>query len=271
MQFTRSKIMIASALALSTLLAACSKSDTPADQKNSLTASAPITGEASTLSERNSEQRLINTLQSNLANVNISAKITSVKATEVPNIYWISFDNMPSVFATKDGKYVIQGDIVRLDQKKLENIGDSLQASTNAKIFEKLNLDDLIVYPAKGKTKHVVYIFTDVSCPYCHKLQEEVPAINAKGIEVRYIAWPRGEQLMPAMEAVWCSPDRKAAFENAITGVAPAPANCKNPVREQYALGHQIGVNGTPAIYAQDGRALGAYMTAAELDKRLNN
>lgn len=271
MQFTRSKIMIASALALSTLLAACSKSDTPADQKNTLTASAPITGEASTLSERNTEQRLIQTLQSNLANVNISAKITSVKASEVPNLYWVSFDNMPSMFVTKDGKYVIQGEIIRLDQKKIENIGNNLQATTNAKIFESLKVEDLIVYPAKGKTKHVVYIFTDVSCPYCHKLQEEIPAINAKGIEVRYIAWPRGEDLMPAMESIWCSPDRKAAFESAISGLNPAAVNCKNPVREQYELGHKIGVNGTPAIYGQDGHALGAYMTAAELDKRLNN
>jgi hypothetical protein len=33
----------------------------------------------------------------------------------------------------------------------------------------------------------MVYVFTDASCPYCHKLHEHIPEINAKGIEVRYM------------------------------------------------------------------------------------
>ena len=85
----------------------------------------------------------------------------------------------------------------------------------------------MIVYPAKGKAKHVIYVFTDASCPYCHKLHENLPEINEKGIEVRYIAWPRGEQFMPTMEAVWCSADRKAAFNQAVQGINIPPAQCK--------------------------------------------
>ncbi len=49
-----------------------------------------------------------------------------------------------------------------------------------------------------------------------------------------------------------------------------APANCKNPVRAQYQLGLNMGVNGTPAIYNAEGVYLGGYLSTAELIKRLD-
>ena len=50
----------------------------------------------------------------------------------------------------------------------------------------------MVVYPAEGETKSKDYIFTDVDCGYCRKLHKEVPALNKAGIEVRYLAFPRG-------------------------------------------------------------------------------
>ncbi len=270
MLFTRSKLVIACTLAAGLSLTACSKSNSDEDKQAPLTASAPATGEASNLSERNAQQRLINTLQDGLKKANINAKITDAEPTEVPNLYWVSFEGMPSVYATADGKYILQGEVVRLGGKELYNVSQNMQAANTKKIFAKLKTEDLIVYKAKGKTQHVVYVFTDASCPYCHKLHEHMDEITGKGIEVRYIAWPRGEQFIPAMESVWCSADRQAAFNQAISGAQLPPATCKNPVRDMYQMGLNIGVNGTPAIYSPDGEYLGGYMEPSELIKRLN-
>ena len=85
---------------------------------------------------------------------------------------------MTSVYTTSDGKYLIQGDVIRLGDKELHNIGDSLlslrkqKASCCFKKMVRLNF----VYPAKAvvKLKHVIYVFTDASCPYCHKLHEHL-------------------------------------------------------------------------------------------------
>lgn len=41
-------------------------------------------------------------------------------------------------------------------------------------------------------------------------------------------------------------------------------------MREQYQLGLNMGVNGTPAIYNVDGEYLGGYLTPDELIKRLD-
>ena len=213
---------------------------------------------------------LARSVQDGLKKANIGAKIVDVKPTEVPNLYWVSLDGMPSVYATADGKYILQGEIVRLGGKELYNVSQSLQAASNKKIFEQLKAEDLLIYKAQGKTKHVVYVFTDVSCPYCHKLHEHMDEITGKGVEVRYIAWPRGEQHIPMMEAIWCSADRKAAFSKGIAGEQIAPASCSSPVRSMYEMGLNIGVNGTPAIYSTDGVYLGGYMEPNELAERLN-
>ncbi|OTG64603.1 thiol:disulfide interchange protein [Acinetobacter sp. ANC 3903] len=271
MLFTRSKIFLASTLVVGLGLTACSNSNNDEKKQNTLTASAPATGEASNLSERNAQQRLVNTLQQHFKKANINAKILNIKATEVPNLYWVTLEGMSSVYATADGKYIVQGDVLRLGDSKIHNVSENLQSETNKKLLANLKTEDLLVYKAKGKTKHVVYVFTDASCPYCHKLHEHMAEINAQGIEVRYIAWPRGEQFMPAMESVWCSADRQAAFDQAIAGAPLAPATCKNPVRDQYQLGLNMGVNGTPAIYNTEGVYLGGYLSPEELVQRLNN
>ena len=269
MTFARTKIFIACLLATGLGLSACSNSNNSHKKQDTLTASAPATGEASNLSERNAQQRLISTLEGHFKKAGINAKITGIKSTEVPNMSWVSLEGMAPVYVTNDGKYLIQGDVIRLGDKELHNVSETLQSDVNKKIFANLKAEDLLIYPAKGKTKHVIYVFTDVSCPYCHKFHEQMDEMNSKGIEVRYIAWPRGEQHMPAMEAIWCNSDRRAAFDQAIAGGSITPTTCKNPVKDQYQMGLNIGVNGTPGVYSSEGLYLGGYMSTSELLDRL--
>ncbi|MEK5770382.1 DsbC family protein [Acinetobacter variabilis] len=269
MTFARTKIFIACLLATGLGLSACSNSNNSDKKQDTLTASAPATGEASNLSERNAQQRLISTLEGHFKKAGINAKITGIKSTEVPNMSWVSLEGMAPVYVTNDGKYLIQGDVIRLGDKELHNVSETLQSDVNKKIFANLKAEDLLIYPAKGKTKHVIYVFTDVSCPYCHKFHEQIDEMNSKGIEVRYIAWPRGEQHMPAMEAIWCNSDRRAAFDQAIAGGSITPTTCKNPVKDQYQMGLNIGVNGTPGVYSSEGLYLGGYMSTSELLDRL--
>ncbi|MHA3116729.1 DsbC family protein [Acinetobacter sp. ANC 4635] len=269
MSLHRSKIFLACTLAAAGMLSACSKDKNTEQKADSLTATAPATGQASPILERNAKQRLINTLQESLKKANINVKIIDIKTTEIPNIYWVNLEGMPSVYATADGKYLIQGDVLRLGGTKLQNVSQALQAAENKKLFAALNPKDLIVYPAQGTTKHIVYVFTDANCPYCHKLHEHIPELNAKGIEVRYIAWPRGEQFFPTMEAIWCNNDRKSAFNAVVQGQQIPAVQCNSPVKAQYQLGIKIGVNGTPAIYSQDGLYLGGYLSPEELEQTL--
>lgn len=249
-------------------LAACSNADAPA-KDTSLTATTPASGEATTITERNANNRLKEALGKSLKAAGINANITNIRSTEVQSLYWVSLEGMPSVYTTADGKYIIQGDVVRLEKNNVHNISEDLQQGDTKALLSTVDIKDTITYKAVGANKAVVYVFTDASCPYCHKLHEEMAGINAKGIEVRYLAWPRAEQFMPLMNAIWCSEDRIAAFDTANKGLPVNTPECKNPVMKHHQLGVQIGVNGTPAIYSMDGKYLGGYMTAAELAKKL--
>jgi thiol:disulfide interchange protein DsbC len=107
-------------------------------------------------------------------------------------------------------------------------------------------------------------------------LHEEIAAINKEGIAVQYLAWPRtgvtDEDGKPTdtyneMVSVWCSADRNSAFTAAKEGHEPKPANCKNPVKDQFDLGLRLGVGekGTPTIYAEDGAVIGGFLTPEQL------
>lgn len=255
-------------LLLSSLaLVGCNKAQEP--EKANLTASAPA-GEASTLTEKNALSRLQTTLEQHFKTANLSVKILDIRPIPNSPFYWVNLDNHMPVYATADGQFIIQGDLLRLGDKKIENISDNFRAEINRKALAALNEKDLIIYPATTKKQHTIYVFSDVSCSYCQRLHRHMDEMNAKGIEVRYIAWPRGEQLFPAMERIWCSPDRRKAFDDTMAGHEVTAATCANPVRAQFELGQQLGVSGTPAIFTEDGRQIGGYLDVADLLKAIN-
>ena len=141
----------------------------------------------------------------------------------------------------------------------------ALVAKTAQEALKAVDKKEMIIYPAKGETKSVIYAFTDADCGYCRKLHEEMDDINARGIEVRYLAWPRSQESVPKMEAIWCSQDRNAAMNQAKMGADVQAPSCANPVQEHMALGARLGVRGTPAVFTETGEQVGGYLPAAQL------
>ena len=126
----------------------------------------------------------------------------------------------------------------------------------------------MIIFSPKGETKGAVYVFTDVDCGYCQKLHQEVPQLNAAGIEVRYLAYPRAGLSTPTfdkMVSAWCADDRNAAMNALKIGANVTAKKCDNPVAAQYQLGAAMGVTGTPAIVLEDGTLIPGYKPAAQL------
>ncbi len=199
----------------------------------------------------------------------LDAKIAAIISTEMPNLYWVTFDDVPAVYMSGDGQFIVQGELAKLGDNEVTNLSESLNAQEAKRLIASIPDKDLIIFSPKSKPKAVIYAFTDVDCGYCRKLHSEVEQINAKGIELRYIAWPRGANDVAVNKAVWCSEDRKAAITTAKHGLPVQAPDCKSPVLEQRRIGMQIGVNGTPAIYNADGKYLGGYIPANDLAKML--
>ncbi len=216
------------------------------------------------------ETELIKTLSANLATSGIEADIKSIQPIQVEGLYWVRVEGIPAFFTDKSGKYVIQGDVIEVGADKPVDLTAKLNAKVNKEILAKVKKEEMIIYPAKGETKDIIYVFTDATCPYCHKLHEEVGELNEKGIEVRYLAWPRNKRAEPIMQAVWCAKDQKDAMDKIQAGTPIEPNNCDSKVvAEQTELGFTLGVQGTPAIFTESGEKIGGYLPAKAIEKAL--
>ena len=212
-----------------------------------------------------SDSAVVKALQANLKASGIEENILSAVPTDMKDIYWVTASGLPSFFTDKSGKHIIQGQIIAVGAEAPVDISGALVAKTAQEALKAVDKKDMIIYPAKGETKSVVYSFTDADCPYCTKLHEEIDDINARGIEVRYLAWPRSEGSIPKMEAIWCSEDRNAAMDQAKMGANVQAPSCNSPVKSQIELGMALGVRGTPAIFTESGQQIGGYLPAAQL------
>src|SRR5690606_6715117 len=95
---------------------------------------------------------------------------------------------------------------------------------------------------------------------------------NERGIQVDYLFFPRSGPGTPSFakaESVWCAADRKSAFTAAKAGSDPAPLKCDNPIAEEFKLGMEVGVDGTPTVFAPDGSKIGGYLTPDQLQAQL--
>lgn len=245
-------------------IAACSNDTADAANDNKTTDSVQ-TGSTANTASADSDPAVVKSLQKNLQASGIEEIITSAVPTDMAGIYWVSAEGLPSFFTDKSGKHIIQGQIISVGDGEPVDISSPLVARTAQKTLKNIDKNEMIIYPAKGETKSVVYSFTDADCPYCTKLHEEMDDINARGIEVRYLAWPRNQQSIPKMEAIWCSEDRIAAMNQAKMGANVQAPICDSPVAEHMALGASLGVRGTPAIFTESGEQVGGYLPAAQL------
>ena len=171
-----------------------------------------------------------------------------------------------------DCRHLIAGDLY-------ERRGDQLvgltQAKRSAKQRERLSkamatvsVDDMIVFGPKSETRAVVSVFTDTDCGYCRKLHALMDDYHALGIEVRYLAFPRAgvnSLTYDKMVSAWCAKDPKAALTALKRGDRIPSKTCVNPVSEQYAIGQEVGITGTPAIVLENGTVLPGFLEADAL------
>ena len=129
----------------------------------------------------------------------------------------------------------------------------------------------MIVFSPK-EVKHTISVFTDIDCGYCRKLHNEMHKYNELGIKVRYLAYPRSGPGTPSFikaENVWCADDRQQALTDAKNGKEVKSKACDNPVKQEFLIGTQVGVTGTPAIFLENGQLLPGYFPAERLIKIL--
>lgn len=174
------------------------------------------------------------------------------------------------VYATSDGKYLIQGRV--LDMATREDLTESAKAEVRRALLAKVDSGSQITF-APADPKYDLMVFTDIDCGYCRKLHAEIDQYNEQGIAIHYMAFPRagvGSHSYDKAVSVWCAGNQRDALTQAKLGEEPDPAQCDNPIDEQYALGRELGVTGTPSLLTSAGQMIPGYVPPAQLRARLD-
>lgn len=255
-----------SLIGLLVVLATCSAivfalEETSVDHENAATSASNIDKEA---------------LKKVLGN-NLGIAIHKIDETPLAGIVLVMTEE-GSFYASEDGRFFIQGKIYDLAGKRAVDLADASMAELRVEGMKRFT-NDMIVYPAENE-KHVVTVFTDITCGYCRQMHKQINQYNDLGITIRYLAYPRSgildkfgnvSQGFKDLNSIWCNEDPARALTNAKNGGSVAQRICDKPIKEEFEFGRQVGVNGTPAIVLADGSMIPGYQPPEKLIQVLEN
>lgn len=193
--------------------------------------------------------------------------VESARTTPMSGLIELKVGN--SVFySDATGDYLIEGHMLEtrtrrdLTAERLEDI--------NRVAFDTFPFQDAIVWK-NGTGKRRLVVFADPNCGYCKQLERELQKV--KDITVYTLLIPiLGADSRAKSESIWCMKDRTSAWLDwMIDNKAPARAfgKCTTPMQRNLALAQRLGVNGTPAMFFEDGTRLAAAAPLATIEQRL--
>ncbi len=209
-------------------------------------------------------------------------QIDKIEKSEIKGFYFVDLKDGSSVLISDDGRYVFSGEVIDISNRI--NLSEERKAKINKTILEGISEDDLISFKAENESD-VIYVFTDPSCPYCRLMHKEIPALNAMGITVKYVLYPRGGNRGPGFEsiqAVLHSDDKAAAIHEFKTNENSTKYDFSDKtlaekeavladIKRYYDMGNRLGVRGTPATFLADGFPVSGYKKAPELQEIINS
>lgn len=171
-------------------------------------------------------------------------------------------------YVSEDGKYLIYGELVDLNKnKEIWDLTEETRKKLRLEYLSNIDKDSMIIYKPK-KSKTFVTVFTDVDCGFCRKLHKQINDLNKKGIEIRYLAFPRSGPDTESFDksiSVWCADNKKEAIKLAMSGDTVPQKTCDSPVKQHFELGLKMRITGTPTLIFADGTMVSGYMPTENL------
>jgi thiol:disulfide interchange protein DsbC len=225
---------------------------------------------ATAASASDEQEQAFDAVEAKIRTLVPNAKTIAISETPIEDLLQVQI-NSDIVYVTANGEYLVQGQIMNIDTRA--NLTDQAKSGIRLGLLTDLKQDEQITF-APEQTKYDLLVFTDIDCGYCRKLHNQMAEYNQEGIAIHYMAFPRagiGSDSYDKFVSVWCADDQKEALTLAKNGTDPVPAKCPNPIADQYELGREVGVTGTPALVTTDGTLIPGYMPPAQLRQRLES
>jgi thiol:disulfide interchange protein DsbC len=225
---------------------------------------------ASAVCSAASDTQDIATIKKTLSASYPEVQVTDVKPSQIPGMYEVlSTDAV--VYVDRTANYLIAGPLIATHTKA--DLSQEALDTRDAIAFDRLPLDKAIK-TVRGDGSRVLAVFADPDCPYCHNLEKELAGLS--DVTIYTFLYPL-TSLHPdsrnKSHAIWCAPDRSAAWHDwmILDQAAPAPAaDCtQDPLDDLQALGTSLKIASTPLVVLENGHRIRGTRPSAELNARL--
>jgi len=203
-------------------------------------------------------------VRSSLAVFLPNLQIDHIAPSAIPGLYEVTFDSR-LMYVSENGRFILQGSIFDLEAQR--DLTKPRLGEIRAQAMEALGEDNMLIYePAEAR--YQITVFTDIDCPYCRKMHNEMAGYLERGIRFRYLFYPRAGKDSPSYNkavSVWCADDRRAALDRIKGGAKLPERSCDNPVDKHMTLADKMPIRGTPAIVLNSGEVLPGYLPPERL------
>jgi thiol:disulfide interchange protein DsbC len=198
------------------------------------------------------------------------ATVSNVTKTSYFGLYEAMLEDK-LIYTDTKAQYVILGSVY--DTATKTNLTEARMRKLTRVSLDKLPMD-LAFKRVKGDGSRKLIIFSDADCPFCHKLEDEMKAVD--NVTIYTFLFPI-DQLHPdsarKSRQIWCAADKVKAWDDFFAnGTVPDNAgDCGAPVEQSQALGASLKIAATPTLVFEDGSLIPGALPAAQLEQELVN
>lgn len=196
--------------------------------------------------------------------------IDEVRPSPVPGIWEVRYDGSEILYSDAGGEHIFAG-------------GSLIETSTRADLTERrieqvlavpwsaLPLKDSLVY-RQGKPLRRMAVFADPNCGFCKKFESDIAELKDVTIHVFVIPILGPDSTLKSRDILCARDPARAWREWMLEGKLPskAAASCKaEGMQRNLAFSRQHRINGTPAVFLEDGTRRAGAIPMAQLEQLL--
>ena len=197
-------------------------------------------------------------------------KIDEVTKTPIPGLYEVRYGGTEILYSDERGEYVlVNGSLV--ETKTRTDMTESRIDKLLAVDFDKLPLKDAIVIK-QGSGARKMAVFVDPNCGYCKRFERDLAAV--KDVTIYTFLMPiLGPDSTAKARDIWCAKEPSQSWRSwMLEGAVPVKTIGKcdaAAIERNIDFAHKQRINGTPAVFFEDGTRKPGAIPGAEVEKLL--
>jgi thiol:disulfide interchange protein DsbC len=197
-------------------------------------------------------------------------KIDEVNRSPLAGLWEVRFDGTEILYSDASGDFIVVG-ATMIDTRTRTDLTEQRRERLLAVDWAQLPLKDAIVI-RQGTGARKLAVFVDPNCGFCKRFERDLGTIPNLTI-YNFLLPALGPDSLAKSRDIWCARDPGAAWRRwMLEGVQPskAPASCKtDAIDRNLAFSRTHRINGTPAVFFEDGTRRPGAIPAEQLEALL--